>query len=204
MEGKDLRKAGLKVTLPRLKILEILESSQTRHLSAEDIYRTLLESNEDIGLATVYRVLTQFEAAGLVTRHHFEDGMAVFELNQGTHHDHIVCLDCGRVEEFMDAGIEERQTAGGQQARLRDPRSLADSLRALPAPELPVRSRKTASDRGALSCAAAPAGACAPCRRSPPAARSISLGMLARLGADLDPAEHARELLDPVRRRTAR
>src|SRR5580658_8439968 len=92
MEGKDLRKAGLKVTLPRLKILEILESSTTaRHLSAEDIYRTLLDSNEDIGLATVYRVLTQFEAAGLVTRHHFEDGMAVFELNQGTHHDHIVC-----------------------------------------------------------------------------------------------------------------
>ena len=109
MEGKDLRKAGLKVTLPRLKILEILESSATRHLSAEDIYRGLLESNEDIGLATVYRVLTQFEAAGLVTRHHFEDGMAVFELNHGTHHDHIVCLECGRVEEFMDAGIEERQ-----------------------------------------------------------------------------------------------
>ena len=111
MEGKDLRKAGLKVTLPRLKILEILESSATRHLSAEDIYRSLLDSNEDIGLATVYRVLTQFEAAGLVSRHHFEDGMAVFELNQGTHHDHIVCLDCGRVEEFMDADIEERQTA---------------------------------------------------------------------------------------------
>ncbi len=111
MEGKDLRKAGLKVTLPRLKILEILESSATRHLSAEDIYRTLLDSNEDIGLATVYRVLTQFEAAGLVSRHHFEDGMAVFELNQGVHHDHIVCLECGRVEEFMDAGIEDRQNA---------------------------------------------------------------------------------------------
>jgi Fur family transcriptional regulator, ferric uptake regulator len=111
VEGKDLRKAGLKVTLPRLKILEILESSATRHLSAEDIYRSLLDGNEDIGLATVYRVLTQFEAAGLVSRHHFEDGMAVFELNQGSHHDHIVCLDCGRVEEFMDSGIEERQTA---------------------------------------------------------------------------------------------
>ena len=111
MEGKDLRKAGLKVTLPRLKILEILESSTTRHLSAEDIYRTLLDGNEDIGLATVYRVLTQFEAAGLVTRHHFEGGMAVFELNQGAHHDHIVCVDCGRVEEFMDGGIEERQHA---------------------------------------------------------------------------------------------
>jgi Fur family ferric uptake transcriptional regulator len=111
MEGKDLRKAGLKVTLPRLKILEILERSSTRHLSAEDIYRSLLESNEDIGLATVYRVLTQFEAASLVTRHHFEDGMAVFELNEGTHHDHIVCLDCGRVEEFTEEGIEARQTA---------------------------------------------------------------------------------------------
>jgi Fur family ferric uptake transcriptional regulator len=111
VEGKDLRKAGLKVTLPRLKILEILESSATRHLSAEDIYRSLLDSNEDIGLATVYRVLTQFEAAGLVSRHHFEDGMAVFELNQGTHHDHIVCLECGRVEEFMDAGIEDRQNS---------------------------------------------------------------------------------------------
>ncbi len=111
MEGKDLRNAGLKVTLPRLKILEILESSTTRHLSAEDIYRSLLDSNEDIGLATVYRVLTQFEAAGLVSRHHFEDGMAVFELNQGTHHDHIVCLECGRVEEFMDAGIEDRQNS---------------------------------------------------------------------------------------------
>jgi len=114
VEGKDLRKAGLKVTLPRLKILEILESSATRHLSAEDIYRSLIDSNEDIGLATVYRVLTQFEAAGLVSRHHFEDGMAVFELNQGTHHDHIVCLECGRVEEFVDAGIEERQDAVAQ------------------------------------------------------------------------------------------
>jgi Fur family ferric uptake transcriptional regulator len=111
MQGNDLRKAGLKVTLPRLKILEILERSSTRHLSAEDIYRGLLDSNEDIGLATVYRVLTQFEAAGLVTRHHFENGMAVFELNEGAHHDHIVCLDCGRVEEFMDSGIEDRQTS---------------------------------------------------------------------------------------------
>jgi Fur family ferric uptake transcriptional regulator len=123
MEGKDLRKAGLKVTLPRLKILEILESSAApRHLTAEDIYRKLLESHEDIGLATVYRVLTQFEAAALVTRHHFEDGMAVFELNQGAHHDHIVCLDCGRVEEFVDGGIEERQNAVAQrlQYEIRD------------------------------------------------------------------------------------
>lgn len=111
MEGKDLRKAGLKVTLPRLKILEILETGAARHMSAEDIYKQLLDGNEDIGLATVYRVLTQFEAAGLVTRHHFEDGMAVFELNRGSHHDHIVCIDCGRVEEFTDSGIEDRQNA---------------------------------------------------------------------------------------------
>ena len=110
-ESTDLRKAGLKVTLPRLKILDILAAGSARHMSAEDIYKQLLESNEDIGLATVYRVLTQFEAAGLVTRHHFEGGMAVFELNHGVHHDHIVCVDCGKVEEFMDGGIEERQQA---------------------------------------------------------------------------------------------
>ncbi len=109
MEGKDLRKAGLKVTLPRLKILEILEGSPMHHLSAEEIYKRLLDSSEDIGLATVYRVLTQFETAGLVTRHHFEDGMAVFEINHGSHHDHIVCVDCGQVEEFVDADIEARQ-----------------------------------------------------------------------------------------------
>ena len=115
MEGKDLRKAGLKVTLPRLKILEILESSATRHLSAEDIYRTLLDSNEDIGLATVYRVLTQFEHAGLLSRQHFETGKAVFELNRGEHHDHLVCLQCGRVEEFYDAEIEKRQTQVAQE-----------------------------------------------------------------------------------------
>ena len=110
-ESNDLRNAGLKVTLPRLKILDILADGSARHMSAEDIYKKLLVSNEDIGLATVYRVLTQFEAAGLVTRHHFEGGMAVFELNQGDHHDHIVCVDCGKVEEFMDGGIEERQHA---------------------------------------------------------------------------------------------
>ena len=111
VEGKDLRKAGLKVTLPRIKILDILESSGNRHLSAEDIYRRLVDLREDIGLATVYRVLTQFEAAGLVTRHHFANGMAVFELNAGDHHDHILCVDCGHVEEFMDEGIEQRQQA---------------------------------------------------------------------------------------------
>lgn len=109
VESQDLRKAGLKVTMPRVKILEILAVSAAHHLSAEDIYKKLLESNEDIGLATVYRVLTQFEAAGLVTRHHFEGGTAVFELNRGDHHDHVVCVDCGRVEEFSDPDIEARQ-----------------------------------------------------------------------------------------------
>ena len=109
MEPSQLRRAGLKITAPRLKILEILASATVRHMSAEDVYRRLLELNEDIGLATVYRVLTQFESAGLVTRHHFEGGTAVFELNEGTHHDHIVCVDCGRVEEFSDEAIEERQ-----------------------------------------------------------------------------------------------
>jgi Fur family transcriptional regulator, ferric uptake regulator len=111
MESKELRKAGLKVTLPRLKILEILEAHQQRHLSAEDVYKFLLESEAEIGLATVYRVLTQFEAAGLVRRHNFEGGSAVFELDDGPHHDHIVCQQCGHVEEFVDATIEARQIA---------------------------------------------------------------------------------------------
>jgi Fur family ferric uptake transcriptional regulator len=108
-ENQELRNAGLKVTLPRVKILEILERSNPRHISAEDMYKALLDSGEDIGLATVYRVLTQFETAGLVTRHHFEGGHSVFELNQGTHHDHILCVKCGRVDEFVDAEIESRQ-----------------------------------------------------------------------------------------------
>src|ERR1700761_4955324 len=110
MENDELRSVGLKVTVPRVKILHILESSPSRHLSAEQIYRTLLESHDDIGLATVYRVLAQFEAAGLITRHHFEGGGAVYELNGSGHHDHIVCVSCGKVEEFADPGIEERQT----------------------------------------------------------------------------------------------
>ena len=111
MESSDLRKAGLKVTLPRMKILEILEDSDTRHMSAEDVYKRLLEAKEDIGLATVYRVLTQFEAAGLVNRHHFEGGHSVFEMNEGQHHDHIVCTRCGRVVEFFDETIEKCQEA---------------------------------------------------------------------------------------------
>ncbi|HEX6928324.1 MAG TPA: ferric iron uptake transcriptional regulator [Gammaproteobacteria bacterium] len=109
MESQDLRKAGLKVTLPRMKILEILEKSAQRHMSAEDMYKALLDSGEEIGLATVYRVLTQFEDAGLVTRHHFEGGHSMFEMNEGDHHDHILCVKCGRVDEFVDEGIEERQ-----------------------------------------------------------------------------------------------
>ena len=105
----ELRKAGLKVTLPRLKILEIFEGSKLRHLSAEDIYKDLLESGEDIGLATVYRVLTQFEAAGLVTRHNFEGGHSVFELDDGEHHDHMVCVESGDVVEFFNEEIERLQ-----------------------------------------------------------------------------------------------
>ncbi len=117
MEKQDLRDAGLKVTLPRVKILEILEkqSAEDRHLTAEKVYKILLSEDEEIGLATVYRVLTQFEAAGLVTRHHFEGGNSVFELNKGTHHDHIVCMKCGRVDEFTDDVIEQRQKAIAKQ-----------------------------------------------------------------------------------------
>ncbi|MGQ0442720.1 MAG: ferric iron uptake transcriptional regulator, partial [Methylophilaceae bacterium] len=105
-DQKDLKNAGLKATLPRLKILELFENSVQRHLSAEDVYKVLINAGDDVGLATVYRVLTQFEEAGLLSRHHFESGKAVFELNEGTHHDHIVCVKCGRVEEFYDEEIE--------------------------------------------------------------------------------------------------
>jgi len=108
-DQKDLRNAGLKATLPRLKILELFEKSNERHLSAEDVYKVLLNAGDDVGLATVYRVLTQFEDAGLLVRHHFESGKAVFELNKGEHHDHIVCVKCGHVEEFYDEEIERRQ-----------------------------------------------------------------------------------------------
>lgn len=108
-ENQELRNAGLKVTLPRVKILQILEGSATKHLSAEDVYKALLEADEDVGLATVYRVLTQFESAGLVMRHHFEGGHSVFELTSVEHHDHIVCNECGTVEEFYDDLIEEQQ-----------------------------------------------------------------------------------------------
>jgi len=107
---QDLKSMGLKATLPRLKILNLFENSDERHLTAEDVYKLLLNDGMEIGLATIYRVLTQFEQAGLLMRHHFESGKAVFELNEGDHHDHLVCLQCGHVEEFHDAEIERRQS----------------------------------------------------------------------------------------------
>jgi Fur family ferric uptake transcriptional regulator len=107
----ELKNTGLKVTLPRLKILEIFQNGAQRHMTAEDVFRVLLEDRSDVGLATVYRVLSQFEQADILSRSHFESGKAVYELNQGQHHDHLVCLDCGRVEEFYDAQIEQRQNA---------------------------------------------------------------------------------------------
>ncbi|MFQ5470824.1 MAG: ferric iron uptake transcriptional regulator [Gammaproteobacteria bacterium] len=109
MGSTNLKQAGLKATLPRIKIIQILESSEKRHMRAEDVYKSLIESGEDVGLATVYRVLTQFESAGLVTRHHFEEGHSVFEIDEGRHHDHIVCISCGKVDEFFDEVIEQRQ-----------------------------------------------------------------------------------------------
>jgi Fur family transcriptional regulator, ferric uptake regulator len=107
----ELKNTGLKATLPRLKILEVFQRGAQRHMTAEDVYRVLLQENSDVGLATVYRVLTQFEQAGILLRSHFESGRAVYELDEGQHHDHLVCLDCGRVEEFYDAEIEKRQHA---------------------------------------------------------------------------------------------
>lgn len=106
-----LKNTGLKATLPRLKILELFQGSERRHLSAEEVFKTLLQENSDIGLATVYRVLTQFEQAGILSRSHFESGKAVYELNEGRHHDHLICTHCGKVEEFFDADIEQRQQA---------------------------------------------------------------------------------------------
>jgi Fur family transcriptional regulator, ferric uptake regulator len=106
---EELKSTGLKATLPRLKILEVFQTAKDRHMTAEDVFRVLLQDRSDIGLATVYRVLMQFEQAGLLTRSNFESGKAVYELNEGQHHDHLVCLDCGHVEEFYDPQIEERQ-----------------------------------------------------------------------------------------------
>ncbi len=107
----ELKSTGLKATAPRLKILDVFQMTSQRHMSAEDVFRVLMQERSDIGLATVYRVLLQFEQAGILSRSHFESGKAVYELNEGSHHDHIVCLDCGRVEEFYDALIEQRQNA---------------------------------------------------------------------------------------------
>ncbi|MEM7252587.1 MAG: ferric iron uptake transcriptional regulator [Pseudomonadota bacterium] len=109
MRSDELRKVGLKATLPRLRVLEILEANSEEHMSAEDVYRTLVNAGDEIGLATVYRVLSQFNDAGLVSKHNFEDGHAVFELDSGEHHDHIVCVKCGRIVEFLDEEIERRQ-----------------------------------------------------------------------------------------------
>ena len=111
---EELKSTGLKATLPRLKIMQIFQAGAQRHMTAEDVYRVLLNERTDIGLATVYRVLTQFEQAGLLTRSNFESGKAVYELNEGSHHDHLVCLDCGKVEEFHDSEIEKRQIAIAQ------------------------------------------------------------------------------------------
>jgi Fur family ferric uptake transcriptional regulator len=112
--AEELKSSGLKATLPRIRILEAFQKAQRRHMTAEDVYKALLADGSDIGLATVYRVLMQFEQAGLLSRNHFESGKSVFELNEGTHHDHLVCLDCGRVEEFYDPEIETRQRAIAQ------------------------------------------------------------------------------------------
>ncbi|MEO8279211.1 MAG: ferric iron uptake transcriptional regulator [Ideonella sp.] len=110
----ELKSSGLKATLPRIKILEVFQRSELRHMTAEDVFKMLLAEGADVGLATVYRVLMQFEQAGILSRNHFETGKAVFELNEGKHHDHLVCMDCGRVEEFFDAEIEKRQKAVAQ------------------------------------------------------------------------------------------
>ncbi len=119
MEHKDLRDVGLKVTLPRIKILQILENADPHHMSAEEVYKKLLDAGEDVGLATVYRVLTQFETAGLVRRHNFEGGRSVFEVDDGEHHDHLVCLHCNRVEEFVDNVIEDRQIEIARKAKFK-------------------------------------------------------------------------------------
>jgi Fur family transcriptional regulator, ferric uptake regulator len=112
--AEEIKNSGLKATLPRIRILEVFQKTALRHMTAEDVYKALLHEGSDIGLATVYRVLMQFEQAGILSRNHFEAGKALFELNEGTHHDHLVCLDCGRVEEFYDPDIEQRQRSIAQ------------------------------------------------------------------------------------------
>ena len=131
MDSIELKKAGLKATQPRLRILSVLEQNSERHLSAEDVYRALNDSGDDVGLATVYRVLTQFEAAGLVIRHHFEEGRAVFELESGDHHDHIVCMRCGEVTEFVDEEIESRQRLIAKKLGFQNQRPFIGSVRGM-------------------------------------------------------------------------
>ncbi|GGI83932.1 ferric iron uptake transcriptional regulator [Legionella impletisoli] len=118
-ESQQLKEVGLKITMPRLKVLQILEQFRDHHVSAEEIYKALLDMGEDVGLATVYRVLSQFESAGLVHRHNFEGGYSVYELSQGEHHDHLVCVKCGRVEEFLDEIIEKRQAMIAERAQFK-------------------------------------------------------------------------------------
>ena len=141
----DLKTIGLKATLPRLKILNLFETSDVRHLTAEDVYKLLLKEGMDIGLATIYRVLTQFEQAGILIRHHFEGGKAVFELNEGGHHDHLVCIQCGHVEEFYDCRDREAPDQGRQGSRLQHPRALAADLRGLHQDQLPEPGQALAS-----------------------------------------------------------
>jgi Fur family ferric uptake transcriptional regulator len=148
----ELKNSGLKATLPRIKVLEVFQTTTQRHLSAEDVYKLLLAEHADVGLATVYRVLMQFEQAGILSRTHFETGKAVFELNEGKHHDHLVCMDCGRVEEFYDAEIEKRQRSIA--ARLRAPGPRARAVRGLHQEELRLSA--------ALASAAAPGGVSPP------------------------------------------
>ena len=147
-DPQSLKNMGLKATFPRLKILELFEKSSVRHMTAEDVYRMLIAENMDIGLATVYRVLTQFEQAGLLERHFFESGKAVFEINRGSHHDHLVCIDCGRVEEFYDAEIERRQNSIAERTRVCHPGTCALSVRPLHArPTAPTGTRPPRPDR---------------------------------------------------------
>ena len=154
--AQDLKSAGLKATLPRLRIINLFESARMRHLTAEEVYRLLQAEGLEIGLATVYRVLTQFEQAGLLIRHHFESGKAVFELNEGKHHDHLVCMQCGRVEEFFDPEIEKRQQQDRRRARLRDQRARALPVRRVHEAAVPAsQGRHLARRRPAAAAASA-------------------------------------------------
>ncbi len=201
MEGKDLRNAGLKVTLPRLKILEILEGEGCTGTSRpKTSTRPCWVQTRTSGSPRCTAVLTQFEAAGLVTRHHFENGMAVFELNRGDHHDHIVCIDCGKVEEFVDAAIEERQKSIAARAWLRDPRPFDDSLRPLPAGGLPSRTAAGANPQASsrLTARAGRRASAWRCRRWRAGVDSISRAWARALSVICWAAQHARHFLHPL------